>query len=222
MLVKTDKLYALTLIVVIGVAMAAGIILLPHNERNSNTQIFLHSNGLELLLSINSSDIKQGGSIAVNISLINILHSVNLVSAGHSWIVSDVSLGPCNNMNYPVGIAVFRGYYTYSNVSNAKNPLMIFPHTLCPLFIVYIRAYQFYPYGSSVSGEGGLVNGTYYVNSYIMSKTFIISGYYVRQGSTNSSTNSVPIVFNQFNPGVYTVVGADEWGGLVILHFYVN
>jgi hypothetical protein len=42
-----------------------------------------------------------------------------------------------------------------------------------------------------------------------MTAVMVFSGYYVG-GS-----------FKSFDPGVYTVVGGDEWGGIVLLHFVV-
>jgi hypothetical protein len=35
-------------------------------------------------------------------------------------------------------------------------------------------------------------------------------------------TNDSVSQFNNFDPGVYTVIAGDEWGALVILHFTVS
>jgi hypothetical protein len=36
------------------------------------------------------------------------------------------------------------------------------------------------------------------------------------------ASNNVGATFTNFEPGVYTVVGGDEWGALVVLHFTVS
>ena len=36
------------------------------------------------------------------------------------------------------------------------------------------------------------------------------------------ASNNVGATFSNFEPGVYTVVGGDEWGTLVIVHFTVT
>jgi hypothetical protein len=221
---RNDKLYALIIAALITAVMLAGASLITPGSLTHATQ--MHSNGMELMLSINSSDIMQGGSIVVNISLINTLHTINLVSAEHYWSIGGVWLGACNNMDFPMGIAIFNGYYTSANISDAGNPLTIFRPSICPMFIIYIRAYQFYPYGSAASVKGpSLINGTYYANSYMISRGLTISGYYAQQQEPANGSNMVngfQVIFNQFSPGTYTVVGADEWGGLVILHFHVQ
>ncbi|MGC8557426.1 MAG: hypothetical protein ACP5NC_00320 [Nitrososphaeria archaeon] len=218
---RNDKLSALVIAAIITAVMLAGASLITPGSLTYATQV--HSNGMELMLSINSSSMMQGGSITVNVSLINTLHIINHVSAEHYWSIDDVSLGACDNINYPMGIAVFNGYYTSANISDVRNPLTIFRPTVCPMFIVYIREYQFYPYGSAASIKGpSMINGTYYVNSYMISREFTLSGYYAQQQEpANGSNISSHLILNQFSPGTYTIVGADEWGGFVILHFNV-
>jgi hypothetical protein len=42
-------------------------------------------------------------------------------------------------------------------------------------------------------------------------------------GQTSSSLSTdCPLTFNQFSPGVYTVVAADEWGQVTVLHFVAS
>ncbi|MGC8661731.1 MAG: hypothetical protein ACP5TZ_04425 [Nitrososphaeria archaeon] len=218
-MLKNDQLYALIITAVIAAVMLTGITLLPHNTSISHTQTLVHSNGLELMLSTSPSTIKQGDKIIVNISLVNTLHSYNLVHSSSYWPNFIVSLGSCDNLPYPLGIAILRGYYTLSNISGAENPLIIFRPSICPMFILYINAYYFYPFGFAPTTPG-LINGTYQIGSYMISKQFAFSGYYTYNVS-NANPGST-FVFNEFNPGIYTVIGADEWGGIVILHFQVN
>jgi len=49
------------------------------------------------------------------------------------------------------------------------------------------------------------------------SVSFSGSGYW--SGGANSPTSAA---FNSFGPGEYTVLGADEWGNVLILHFTVS
>ena len=67
----------------------------------------------------------------------------------------------------------------------------------------------------------------YWTGSASQSGAGFVTGGACPSGQVSSSSNPVqassgcPLVFNQFPPGVYTVVAADEWGQVAVLHFTV-
>jgi hypothetical protein len=177
----------------------------PLSGDSRNTTI-----GLDLKLSINSTLLATGGGIAVNITEANMRNVTNDVNASRDWPIDNLALGPCGTLNYPMGIGVFQGFYTQSNVSSAGKPLSIYQpgEYMCPMILSNIDSYQFGPlsdnaqiYGSCSSGSCFELNVTSEIDA---------GGYW----SSHSS-------FARFSSGNYTVVGGDEWGQMVILHFTV-
>lgn len=76
--------------------------------------------------------------------------------------------------------------------------------------------YDFYPNSDNVvingSFAGSLVNGGLPFNG-TASTTVSLNGFF---NSTSFNNDIIP-----FAPAVYTVVGGDEWGQLILLHFVV-
>jgi hypothetical protein len=166
--------------------------------------------GLDLKLSLNSTLLATNGGIAVNITELNIRNTTNKVNASRDWPIDNLALGPCGTVNYPMGLEIFQGYYTQSNVSSARAPLSIYQpgEYACPMILSNIGSYQFGPlsdnaqiYGSCSSGSCFQLNVTSEID---------VGGYW----SSHSS-------FSSFPSGTYTVAGGDEWGQMVILHFTV-
>jgi hypothetical protein len=161
-------------------------------------------NGLELLVSLNATEILPGQEVQVNLSEFNTLSAVNNVSASRAWPVS-VALGACENVyDQPFGIAVYSGHVDGQNLSQAKR-LDIFPLVPCPLFIRLVTGYEFQPqsdlavilpdYGGTPSPLVGSVN----------------------VGMTYGPSQGQPLP-----AGTYTVVAADEWGALAFVYFQVT
>lgn len=173
--------------------------------------------GLKLQLSINSTTYYIGEYISVNITESNTLATSNNVSASSHWPVAGLSIGQCGTVGSPVGVAVFQGYYTTSNVSSVEHLQIFEPGTyFCPGSSQNIVSYRFQPSSDSAlvcseypSSCQNLPNASYEISA---------SGYWFKASSNNSSQS----VFTYFGPGTYTVVGGDEWGDVVILHFAVT
>ena len=177
-------------------------------------------NGLILSLSLNSTTFQPGQEIAVVIDEQNTLAKENNVSASDSWPLQGLSLGPCGTLNYPFGVAIFQGYYTASNVSSAKplqlyNPAGIYS---CPVILV-VGYYSFAPLSDTASvfcvTAGGFGGGepNPCLTDFKISSEITVTGYW---------TNGKQLMLSNFTPGVYTVVGGDEWGALAVLHFIVQ
>ena len=119
-----------------------------------------------------------------------------------------LSLGDCATGSYPYGVAVFRGYYTLSYLSAAKDVLA---------FPIQFRvpgpnetAQSIGPMSSLTPlGYGGQI--------------------YANQGNTQSCSGGPGIVgtcsvasIGSNRPGACTLVAGDEWGDVAILNFNVE
>ncbi|MHB8567248.1 MAG: hypothetical protein ACYC7D_13085 [Nitrososphaerales archaeon] len=169
--------------------------------------------GLELKLSINSATFSPGQGVLVNITEYNTLDRLNNVSVARNWPIGGLTLGPCG-VNNPVGAAIFQGYFTSSNIS-AGSPLSLFASGTynCPAFL-FVRYYVFQPMSD---------DGSTYVLSGNGTSTFCCGNPPPISGSLNVTsywdrTNTE----HSLSAGVYTVIGGDEWGQLVLLHFVVT
>jgi hypothetical protein len=169
--------------------------------------------GLMLSLSINSTSLQPGQEITVIIDEQNTLSKINNVPAAKKWPLKGLILGPCGTLNYPVGVAIFEGYYISANISTAT-PLNLYnPNALyhCPDMLTAITAYEFQPL-SDVASIYGSCDPNPCITDVKINSEVAAKGYW---------TGSPQTEFSIFNPGVYTVVGADEWCALAILYFVV-
>lgn len=169
--------------------------------------------GLSLELSLNSTSIQTGHGIAVNVEELNTMPEANTVKSSRSWPLEGLSIGPCGSLNLPIGIAIFQGYYAANNVTTAQPLALNEPGSYsCPA-IFNIAAYAFQP-DSVTAGvlTGGSSTPAFTAN---MSATVAARGSWSGSQPQNA-------VFSTFSTGVYTVVGGDEWGSMVICHFSVG
>ncbi|MDE1830328.1 MAG: hypothetical protein KGI25_08395 [Thaumarchaeota archaeon] len=163
---------------------------------------------IKLLLTTNSTIIRQGQTIGLDISLNNTASNKLVLNSDNNWGLPDLSFDPC--IPRPYGIAVFNGYYTEQNMTDG-GPLLIFnPDASCPA-INSTKSYVFEPESTnatvSTCSDSNLPYCTY---SQDMQDKIVISG-------TWDEGNLQPL-----KAGVYTLVGGDEWGHLVIQHFVVT
>jgi hypothetical protein len=232
MQLKTEAL-VITLIVAAVSLSGAGALYHYHNSNypasgptsfygagngGSTWGIATQADGLELFMNITpvitNANVTELEYLLVNISIFNPMPYNVTVAAAQDWPVNGLALGPCGTGNYPMGIAVYRGYYTASNISSAGTPLELYEPGVyaCPMILLLIRNYTFPAYGA-VGQNWTYNNGTINTGTYSLSYFMNITGYY---GKTSIlSGNS----FSYFLTGPYTVVGASEWGQMVILHF---
>jgi hypothetical protein len=172
------------------------------------------ANGLSLSISIDPQLIKPGYPIHIVITESNTLSKMNKLDISAKWPMSGLSLGICGTDGYPFGVIVFQGSYTTSNLSSAT-PLELYdPNTYvvgCMPPVSNVTAYAFNPSSDIATLDGDATNG---------STTFEMSAEVI--GGINWVGNPPNAVQQYFEPGVYTVVGGDEWGNMVILHFTVS
>ena len=167
--------------------------------------------GLSLTLSLNSTTYHPGEEVSVSISEMNILPIRNKIHAADGWPVEGLTLTPCGTLSYPFGISFLQGYYDAEAVA-AITPLQLFdPNAiyLCPATSAAV-SYDFQPWSDVAGVYIGYGWPPWPTN---MTAQVTSAGFWVG-GCCNAT-------FSNFTPGIYTIVGGDEWGALVVLHFTI-
>jgi len=174
----------------------------------------ISSYGLSLTLSLNSTTYHPGEQISVTINEKNILAVENNIHGADRWPVQGLRLGPCRTV-YPFGISILQGYYDAKNVA-AIAPLQLFdPNAMysCPAILAAVYYdFDFQPW----SDVATIYLDNFEPYSINMIATVTSAGFW-------TVTHGHPTwIFSNFTPGIYTIVGGDEWGALVILHFTIS
>jgi hypothetical protein len=169
--------------------------------------------GLELTLSVNTTVLRGDESLSVTISERNTLEKTNRVAAADQWPLQGLVTGPCGTLNYPVGIALFKGVYSGQSDFTGTTRLKLYNPDLvyhCPAILSGITAYEFQPSSTiaDVYGDCGV------------SPCITDLDLDVRQTLAGGYTTD-PTVFWAFSPGYYTIIAGDEWGALAFLNFEV-
>ncbi len=169
--------------------------------------------GIDLILALNSTTIKQGQDLPNIIEVLNTLPRVNNVSVGSDLLVKPFSPKCDPGDSTPIDVEMYSGYHDAANISSAS-PLPY--QRLCPAIfsssLVSEEYYLFEP-GSANSTLYGLTEAGKPVNSGPMSLRL------VNDTSLYQFTSSFPR--NVFPVGVYTLMVQDFWGQMVILHFSI-
>jgi hypothetical protein len=218
---------------------------------NQTVASTLGSNGLELLVSMNATQITVGDSLRISVSLFNTLSSSNRVQTSTDWPFRGVPLSlwedcygtPASaqgiNFTAPAEVVVLPGDYAKANISTVAN--VNFPYESCHEG-ANIDHVLFQP----ISSEANLTGlSTGYAQSanlttgpYQVSKSFNTNGYWNLRDNRfiNDTGRAFPAFISYvepqppllsptatpFAPGLYTVAIADEWGQEVILHLTVT
>ena len=169
------------------------------------------SSALKLLMSTDSDIIQPGKSIGITISVNNTLATPVDVPAQNNWSYPNVSTGPCQKINY--GISILDGFYDKNNLTQGKS-LNLFNSgiILCPNIQETAKMYEFQPSSGDVKQ--------------VQCKS--IEGFQCETGSYQMGQNykfddySDQGIVQPFKSGIYTLVGADEWGHVAIQHFVVT
>lgn len=168
-----------------------------------------------------NTTISSGTNITLRIQLVNTGDTIINTSRGDSWPVIDgsprlLSTGPCGSY-FPYGYAVFGGNLTVDSIRNAT-PLQMYEPGIygCPVFLGF-KYYVFQPDSDTavVSGPNPPFSITLYSN-------LSFSGYWTNNSSESRNLPFQNYHFNYFPQGVYTVVVADQWGALALMHFTVK
>jgi hypothetical protein len=198
--------------------------------------------GIQLVLTIDSDILRPNDSFTLNVAEFNTLSVTNNVTTASQWKLSELSGWGCGPDSgwLPNGVALFKGYYTLSNLSSAS-PIQFLPTGYCPpdyIFnatggitgeLINMTSYAFQPESDNASFAG------YYCPS--SSSSLCVSpespafgAFYPQVMSGYASISATNCVSPNENPcfgdistatSTYTLVVGDEWGALVLLHFSV-
>ena len=153
--------------------------------------------GLRLVLQLSATG-PSDGNLMIGLSAVNLLNSTRTVPYADDWAYPQGGLTENDYCAFPASLAfgVFSGNLSLSDYKTG-NPLPLYNTNVQRSCTITLVPTSFTPFGNQSVGQ-------------------TITGYWT--GGINTST---PGVFMTFPPGVYTVIGADEWGQLLLLHFAV-
>jgi hypothetical protein len=181
--------------------------------------------GLNFTLTMNTTVLQSGRVISINLSETNTLPHFNNITASDNWAYFGFPEQTCVSgpaiLNLPFALAIVQGDYSKLDLNGTTSLPILSPPGLsllipCSLFWAPAE-YDFYPSSNVAIAHNGTV---FNVQNESISTSMNFSGYY-SSGYYNSSGTYIYETIN-FSPGMYTVIGGDEWGQMVILHFIVT
>jgi hypothetical protein len=186
------------------------------------------TSGLRLTLSMNAMTIRMYDTLAVRAEEVNTLpQSVNLTAADKWATGANGQGGVCGSADL-VGIAVFGGNYTKSNLpARGEGQLSLTGGVCLP------AGYYTVPHSYLFQPQSALATEAYECKPYFPNEVFSppCPSISIRQAQTHAnfsiskhwdiSTDDQYSSYHYFSPGTYTLVGVDEWGAIAILHFEV-
>jgi len=174
---------------------------IPYYDSTNSTD---STSFLNLSLSANTTSLKIGQAIGIDVRLNNTSSKVLIANHSDNWSLKGLGLKPCDD-EMPFGIAILQGNYLQNNMTTSK-PLSLYQNgTYHCQAIFSIKSYAFQPLTDVAMFEDGSIN-----NSYELIRHLSFYGYFVGDQ------------FQQFSSGTYTVIGGDEWGHVTIRHFVVD
>ena len=219
-LVSTLLAFVVVAVVIVGsiafLAFQTGVGTTTTTSTQQTVQSTTNPEGLRLSLSVTPSEAYSVSSFNVSVSDFNVLAATNTPTIIESPTAGGtrLTLGPCSQL--PLGFGLWQGYYSAGNLSAAP-PLSLFQPGVysCPAEFS-IAYFSFSPLSDNVSlysPQPKSGNATVPTEMWTMPDAFeqSFSGYWTGQG-----------VFQQFQPGFYTLVGGDDYGQLAIVHFYIG
>jgi hypothetical protein len=171
--------------------------------------------GIQLVLSVSPSQGPHATSFVVNATVWNTLSRPNNVTGVDDY--HGVQLNPLCNTG-PVTFEVLKGYYTLANfttgtvlsIHGVQNMMCVVPTSA-------LSYYVFQPNSDVFSGPiadqamGGKISSATMTTRSATAAASLVDIY------SSGLANPEP-----FPPGVYTVVAADNWGQLALVHFAVT
>jgi hypothetical protein len=177
------------------------------------------TNGLTLKLSINSTTYKTGDTVFILVDEFNTKKTANDVSTDNAvgWPVQGLNLDQnyTTRYPYPVGISILQGDFNLSDANTVQPLVLINPDEIrygLPIPVVSSYDFQSLSDLATLQFKDNSVKGQVILP---ITGTVTANGFW----KTGSSGNGG---FSAFTPGIYTVIGGDEWGGIAILHFSIS
>jgi len=187
----------------------------------SNNGIVNSSSGLSLSLSATVAPSGSPNVVAISVSVNNTLDTYNNIAMSNAWKYPSQSLNPFDPCGAPgpIGFAIFSGYYDLSNYTKAQ-ALDLYNMNATYMCTTMTFAsdsyYSFMPHSDIAfivppGTQPGQVGDSYTA----ISISFNAIGFW-------SNTSEMSATFRSFPTGSYTVLGADEWGNVVLVHLQIS
>ena len=216
-----------TLIIVVIIALGSAIAVALANSGGtligggtprfalSSPEIAETNDTLGLSLELSAAQVESTpGHLRITTSVFNARNSINSVTVESAWPYPPDSLNPNNPCGTPgaVGFGISRGYYDQSNYSAASMLLLYNANAFygCTTNVFPSGGYYSFSPNSDVVEIFSLQGKKYYAESFSLSSA--VGGYY-EPGSSS---------YHVFSAGKYTIVAADEWGQVALLHFNIS
>ena len=219
-------IYTILVIAIILAFTFTYFLFFTYNNIYSNEQRIVQSSSgdFTLYLKLNTTKISPGKGIAIVVELFyNGINPVYInVNNTNIHLPSPYPCGP----QVLVGLEVFKGYYTISNISLAK-PLLLYQPGIynCPMMYA-VTQYKLLPLSDQVQLiYNGKVQAT--LNDEISTS---IKGYWIINSTSSLSGGNYTFFtslfsggnYTFFQPGVYTVEAVDYFNQTVLGYFTVT
>lgn len=228
------SLIAMLVALVIVVSVVAYLAVLnPSLNPSSRITTTNDPAGLQLRLNVRGDVIVQGDNVSIEISEFNTLRAWNdAPTTSHQRL----TVSSCPGL--PLGVGIFQGDYSSANISSAQPLDLFYPGVSgCPGYSPGGTSYVFAPQSDNITSVSPIQqpttvtytatgNGTtsveYSVTTPVV-RTMQVAASLEFSGYWTGSEVPLPsnATFHTFEPGTYTVEGADWWGHAMFAHFRV-
>jgi hypothetical protein len=198
---------AVSILAVVVRAVAVAVPLWGSPGTTTSTQTTTDKSlGISLTLTVTPQSGPTGGTFQINASVLNTLPRVNNVTGVNDY--RGVSGNPVCNFA-PIAFEVLRGSYTASNfASGTVVNIHGVQNYMCVIGASDLKSYAF-------QAKSDVFTGTASGGAPITRAAHVSVD--VSQQWSKDLTSRGPLA-----PGVYTVVAADNWGQLAVVHFTVS
>ncbi len=199
--VRNMSVVLAAIVITVFAALVITPFLNPLHEQFPNSASVDSPYGFALSVTLNETQLGPGRYVSI-IALMNSTSSqIENVTAQSAWAVDPSHLwGRLCTSGWPMGIGLMQGYYSEGNFSRGTLIRLLQPLVLCLVLRGTPSYFLLQPHGSKTVAS---LNGT--PEFWDLQTTLDFGSGSLGQG--------------QRLGGVYTVVVADEWGDVVLLHF---
>jgi hypothetical protein len=139
----------------------------------------------------------------------------NQIATASNWKIRGLSLEPCNS-DSPIGLAILQGYYTKDSIAAGLHLGLWHPGPYFCQLEVEVVSYIF-------DSDSSLATIVTYQGPNTSFKLLTENRAHF-SGSWTEGTKPFQedASFHPFLHGMYTLVGGDEWGDILVLNFMVS
>ena len=233
----SSALFVVALLGVVAVVGSQAVF----NQGPNPIPIFHESSdtGIILRVGLNSTVLQPGQRLALTVSLFNNLTVSDYIQTAENWNVAGfpISIWPGCLFSLPLDFTILRGNVSLDQIEAIGKGQA--PGYSC-MEGTSIDHVIFQPKSSNATLTGTYCGGACVPNQvygpYNLVSNFTVGGYWDYPLTINDSNYLYspydggvtfrypevgPVAAHPFDPGVYTLVVADEWGQVVLLHFTV-